>query len=319
MDKDHFSISYAQNTNSTNNNNNSSENIVTIPKGSANPEVDITKFTAKKWYTPSPITINVNDTIKWINNDTEPHTVTSGIGGGIGSAASINIKGKPNGLFDSGAFKPGDSYSLKFNESGTFNYFCTIHPWMEGIVNVKAAPSNIPSNAVDQNGKAISKFPIYNLTNDKKTEIGIAWNPQVIKTNEPISFILDFFKMPENTLLHLWPFNFVLIQDGKEIFRTNGITQVGASTERYTFNNPGNLTIKVENGQDPNSFVQFGTIVYKNPNSSSTSSNSNNNLQGSSSSGFINPLTLIFSIYAVVIGIPIAVAVFVILIKKRII
>ena len=28
----------------------------------------------------------------------------------------------------------GDSYSLKFNESGTYNYFCTIHPWMEGIV-----------------------------------------------------------------------------------------------------------------------------------------------------------------------------------------
>ena len=32
------------------------------------------------------------------------------------------------------------------------NYFCTIHPWMEAIVNVKAAPSNIPPYAVDQNG-----------------------------------------------------------------------------------------------------------------------------------------------------------------------
>ena len=114
---------------------------------------------------------------------------------------------------------------------------------------LKQLPSNIPPYAVDQNGKMIGKFPIYNLTNDKKTEIGISWNPQVIKTNEPISFLIDFFKMPENTLLHLWPFNFALIQDGKEIYRTNGVTQVGASVERYSFNNPGNVTIKVENGQ----------------------------------------------------------------------
>ena len=313
VDKDHFSVSFAQNSG----NDNSTEKIVTIPKGSANPEVDITKFSAKKWYDPSPITININDTVKWINNDTEPHTVTSGLGGGIGSAASINIKGKPSGLFDSGSFKPGESYSLKFNKSGTYNYFCTIHPWMEGIVNVKAAPSNIPSFAVDQNGKQISKFPIYNLTNDKKTEIGIAWNPQVIKTNEPITFILDFFKMPDNSLLHLWPFNFALIQDGKEIFRTSGVSQVGASTERYSFNNPGNVSIKVENAQDPKSFVQFGTIVYKNPNASS--SNNNNNLPISSSSGFINPLLLVYSVYAVIIGIPVAVAVIVILIRKKII
>jgi plastocyanin len=64
------------------------EKIVTIPKGSANPEVDITKFTLKQWYKPAVITINVNDTVKWINDDTEPHTVTSGLGGGLTSAAT---------------------------------------------------------------------------------------------------------------------------------------------------------------------------------------------------------------------------------------
>src|SRR6476620_3505131 len=97
MDKNYVSVSNAQN----NNNDNSTEKIVIIPKGSANPEVDITKFTAKKWYNPSPITININDTIQWTNNDTEPHTVTSGLDGEIGSAEYINVKGKPNGLFDS--------------------------------------------------------------------------------------------------------------------------------------------------------------------------------------------------------------------------
>ena len=48
---------------------------------------------------------------------------------------------------------------------------------MESIVNVKAT-TNIPPYAVNQNGNIIEKFPLYYLTNDKKTEIGISWSPQ---------------------------------------------------------------------------------------------------------------------------------------------
>jgi len=296
------------------------EKIVTIPKGSANPEVDITKFTLKQWYKPAVITINVNDTVKWINDDTEPHTVTSGLGGGLASAAT-NSKGKPNGFFDSGLFKPGDSWSFKFNKSGTFNYFCTIHPWMEGIVNVKGENTNIPPYAVNKNGNRIDKIPSYVLSNDKKFETGLSWSPLSIKTNEPINFIIDFFEMPKNTKLHLWPYNFILIQNGKEIYRTNGITQIGASVEKYAFSTPGNLTIKIESTQDPRSFSQYGTIVYDNPNP--TSPNISGNIQNtqakSPSFGFINTLTLVYSVYAIIIGIPIFLVVFVILIKKRII
>src|SRR6187551_2980698 len=140
----------------------SRDTIVAIPKGSANPEVDITNLSPRQWYKPAVITINVNDTVKWINDDTEPHTITSGLGGGLASAAT-NSKGKPNGFFDSGLFKPGDSWSFKFNKSGTFNYFCTIHPWMEGIINVKGENTNIPPYAVNKNGNRIDKIPSYVL------------------------------------------------------------------------------------------------------------------------------------------------------------
>ncbi len=294
------------------------EKIVTIPKGSANPEVDITKFTQKQWYNPNPITINVNDTVKWINNDTESHTVTSGTGAGIASA-STNSKGKPNGLFDSGLFKPGSSWSFKFTKPGSYNYFCTIHPWMEGIVNVKGEVTKIPSYAVNQKGNKIGKFPLYNLTNDKKYEIGISWSPISIKTNEPINFIIDAFKMPQNEPLHLWPYNFILIQNGKEIYRTNGITQLGSSVEKYIFKSPGKVMIKIESSQDPSSFQEYGTIVYNNPNSAFSNGISNIQNTKSSSFGLINSLTLVYSIYAVIIGIPIALVVFIVLIKKGII
>jgi plastocyanin len=291
-----------------------------IPKGSANPEVDITQFVQKQWYNPSPITINVNYTVKWINNDTESHTVTSGLGGGLASAASTNSKGKPDGLFDSGLFKPGSSWSFKFNKPGLYNYFCTIHPWMEGIVNVKGEITKIPpSYAVNQNGNKINKFPIYNLTTDKKYEIGISWSPLSIKTNEPINFIIDAFKMPQNEPLHLWPYNFVLIQNGKEIYKTNGITQLGSSVEKYIFDSPGKAIIKIESSQDPRSSIEYGTLVYKNLNSASSNSGGNIQNTKSSSFGFINSLTLVYSVYVVIMGIPIALVVFIILIKKRII
>ncbi len=294
---------------------NSSVKIVTITKGSANPEVDITKLTQKQWYDPSPITINVNDTVKWINNDAESHTVTSGIGGGIISTTTTT-KVKPDGLFNSGILKPGDSWSFKFNKSGTYNYFCTIHPWMEGIVNVKGESSQIPSYAVDQYGHKINKFPLYGFDKGKKLETGLSWAPLSIKTNEPINFIMDFYKMPQNEPLHLWPYNFILIQNGKEIYRTNGITQLGSSIEKYVFNSAGKLVIKLENRQDPSSFVEYNTIVYKNPNLSSF----NNKIYNTKSApGLLNSLTIIYSIYAVIIGIPLALFVFIILIKKRII
>ena len=292
----------------------SGEKIITIPKGSANPEVDITKFTSKQWYNPAEITINVNDTVRWINNDTESHTVTSGLGGGLASAAT-NSKGKPDGLFDSGLFKPDSSWAFKFNKSGTYNYFCTIHPWMEGIVQVKDTNVKIPSYAVNQYGNKIGKFPLYNLTSDKKFEIGLSWNPSSIKTNEPITFIFDSYKMPQNTPLHLWPYNFVLIQNGKEIYRTNGITQMGSSVETYTFNSPGKLIIKIESNQDPHSFIEYNTLVYKNPNSFKNTNTVQTTLNPSSS-GLINSLTLVYSVYAIIIGLPIALVVFVILIKK---
>ena len=60
-------------------------------------------------------------------------------------------------------------------------------------------------------------------------------------------------------------------------------------------------------------------LVYQNPNASSTSSGNNNIQNPSKSLGFINPLTLVYSVYAVIIGIPVTVVVVVILIKKKII
>lgn len=65
------------------------------------------------------IEVAVGSTITWTNQDGVVHTVT---------ATDRSI--------DSGTFPQGQTYSLTFNSSGTFSYFCTVHPFMRGTVVV---------------------------------------------------------------------------------------------------------------------------------------------------------------------------------------
>jgi plastocyanin len=41
-----------------------------------------------------------------------------------------------NGAFNSGHIKPGESFSVRFEQKGTFRYHCEIHPFMHGKIVV---------------------------------------------------------------------------------------------------------------------------------------------------------------------------------------
>ena len=76
-------------------------------------------------YIPSNIEIEKGKQVTWVNEDSAFHSVTSG------------FYETPTELFDSGHLDPYESYTLTFDESGTFDYFCTLHPWMKGQVIVE--------------------------------------------------------------------------------------------------------------------------------------------------------------------------------------
>lgn len=69
-------------------------------------------------FQPSSVTIYAGDFVKWTNNDTVTHTVTSA-------------------TWDSGNLAPGHSYARQFPDRGTVNYLCSIHPNMTGTVIVQ--------------------------------------------------------------------------------------------------------------------------------------------------------------------------------------
>ena len=76
-------------------------------------------------YIPSKIVIKEGELTTWINEDAAFHSVTSG------------FYGAPTGLFDSGYLDPYQSFSFTFDETGVYDYYCTLHPWMAGQVIVE--------------------------------------------------------------------------------------------------------------------------------------------------------------------------------------
>jgi len=78
-------------------------------------------------FIPSTVVITVGGTVTWENTDTMAHTSSSG-----------TPAGGPDGVFDSSLVMAGASFSHTFDSTGTFDYFCMVHPWMTGTVIVEA-------------------------------------------------------------------------------------------------------------------------------------------------------------------------------------
>ena len=74
------------------------------------------------FFSPSVVTISVNDTVTWIWTNTF-HSTTSGTNGVHG-----DDNGVPSGLWDSGViFSLPKSFPNTFTSAGVFSYYCSIH------------------------------------------------------------------------------------------------------------------------------------------------------------------------------------------------
>jgi len=78
-------------------------------------------------YMPYNAALDVGGEAMWHNVDTAAHTVSSGT-----PAEGLDD------VFDSSLVAAGGMFSYKFEEAGTYDYFCMVHPWMTGIVTVSA-------------------------------------------------------------------------------------------------------------------------------------------------------------------------------------
>lgn len=88
-------------------------------------------------FAPKRMKVETGDTVTWTNKDDILHTVTSGRGQKQGvPGVTENKDAKPDGVFDQEVdFE--ETFEFTFDSSGTYAYFCAIHPGMTGTVVVK--------------------------------------------------------------------------------------------------------------------------------------------------------------------------------------
>jgi len=106
--------------------------LVMVPSASAE-DYDVS-ITDDMKFNPEDLTINVEDTVTWTNNDGMGHTATSTDG-----PAS----------FDSGNIAAGATWSFTFTEAGTYNYKCDYHSSMTASITVVESDNGDESNGTD--------------------------------------------------------------------------------------------------------------------------------------------------------------------------
>jgi plastocyanin len=119
-------------------------------------EVDIAKgagasanadcVSANNCFNPNPVTVAPGTEVEWKNTDTVGHTVTSG-------KPTDNDAGS---LFDSSIIKAGGDFKFTFQNPGTFDYFCQVHPWMTGQVIVSTSTSTTSSSSTMSGNMSMS-------------------------------------------------------------------------------------------------------------------------------------------------------------------
>lgn len=250
------------------------EYTISIPYGAFNPELNTP---AEVWYDPPELIIQVGDTVTWTNDDREGHTVTSGDGSGRFAWMSAKKLGEPDGLFDSQRFMPEDAWSYTFEKEGSFNYFCIIHPWMEGIIFVD---SKIPDYPHDATGKKLEEFPMYQITPDGSVEINFSWEPQIIKTNEKVNFIYRFYDAANDLPLRKMQYDISIIHNGDLVYEDkSAVSSAGGDYRQWIYDEPGTTIVKISNiepygrvaemniefsSDKSGRLYDFSTIVYDN-------------------------------------------------------
>ena len=124
---------------------------VSVAEGSLYPQCADTD----NCFVPHTITVEPGTAVTWTNHDNVVHTIT---------------ESEPVPAFDGWTF-PGEKFTFTFDESGTYMYGCTLHPWASGVVVVD--PEVVDQMVVDQDAAA----------------------PEPARVPEPVSIVQDTIAM----------------------------------------------------------------------------------------------------------------------------
>ena len=178
---------------------------VSTPQGTSVPGCE----TTNECFIPYEVTVDVGGVVTWSNDDSAAHTVTAG-----GAADG------PSGVFDSSLFMAGTTFSHEFEAVGEYPYFCMVHPWMDGIVTVRAAggePKNTPDLIVGAPSETETTVSGISEDGNLRAEI-VASNPA---SDEVMTLEIKFRDSTGSLQKHA-NYDLIVTQNGQEVLSVLG-------------------------------------------------------------------------------------------------
>ena len=107
--------------------------------------------------------------------------------------------------------------------------------------------------------RPVPVFPLETLTNKEKFKIQLSWSPAIIEPEQSVKFIFNIRDPKTDEPLRNSYYEFVLVKDGKEIYRNSKTAVIGGEFEQFTFTeeHAGNVVARFENINHTGEFTEY--------------------------------------------------------------
>ena len=108
-----------------------------------------------------------------------------------------------------------------------------------------------------------AKFPLTSFTKNEEFQVDLSWDPIVIEPQKNVKFIFTIRSGATGEPLRQSTYDFVIIQNGKEIHKKSSMAAIGGGFEEYSFleSQSGPTIIRFDNIRGAGSGTEFGLVV----------------------------------------------------------
>ena len=106
-------------------------------------------------------------------------------------------------------------------------------------------------------------FPMTAMTRDETFQVDLSWDPIEIEPEINTKFVFTIRDAATGEPLRKSSYDFIILQNNVELYRTSGEAQVGGDFEQYTFkeDQTGPTVIRFENIRGSGTGTEFGLVV----------------------------------------------------------
>ncbi len=129
---------------------------------------------------------------------------------------------------------------------------------------MKKSDESLPDNIVFTLSTSENiELPLIAYTKSEDFQLNLAWDPIMIEPGISTNFVFTIRDGQTAEPLRNSDYTFIIIQNGKEIYRTFGTALIGGDFEKFTFSEDqtGPTIIKFENIRNTGQETEFGIVV----------------------------------------------------------